>query len=410
MRSPLGSLLSLRNLAPPTSRPSTGRPSLLTGRTDTRTQELEAFGSVGTLFSIVNRTSNATSQVQWKLYRKPAPGRQVDPDQREQVLRHLALDVWNRPTPFHTRQELVEGGQQHVDLTGEGYVVISRNELTGWPEELWTVRPDRMVPVPSSTDFLAGWIYTGPAGDQKIPLEPAEVIQLRMPNPTDPYRGLGPVQSILVDLDSTKYSAEWNRRFFLNDATPGGVIEVPEELSDESFERLQRQFRQNHQGVRNAHRVAILEGSAKWVDRSFSMRDMQFTELRNVGREVIREAFGIPKFAVGDVDDVNRATADASASWFGEHLTRPRLERWKGALNNDFLPLFGVTGEGVEFDYELDLPDDREADNAELTARSAAVAQLVAAGYDPDDVLAAVGLPKMRRATAPAPVSAGGGA
>ncbi|WP_097865970.1 phage portal protein [Streptomyces sp. rh34] len=360
--------------------------------------QMRAMGSVGTLFSIVNRTSNATAMVEWKLWRKAKSGKKED---RVEVTSHAALDLWNKPNPFMPRQEFVETFQQHVDLVGEGWWVIARHPGSTIPLELWPVRPDRMTPVPSQTSFLAGYIYTSPDGEQ-VPLGLDEVIFLRMPNPLDPYRGMGPVQSVLADLDATRYSAEWNRNFFLNSAEPGGIIEVPTPLSDPDFDQLRDRWNEQHRGVANAHRVAILE-HGKWIDRKLSQRDMQFVELRSVSRAVLREAYGISAFALGEVTDINRATAEASKAWFADQLTVPRLERIKGALNHDLLPLFGATARDLEWDYENPVPADPEAEAAQLTARSAAAATLRDAGWEPDDVLSVVGLPAMRAAASPAP-------
>lgn len=360
------------------------------GATSSRTAQMAAMGSVGTLFAIVNRLSNATSQVDWRLYRKAKNG---NPDERVEVTSHAALDLWNKPNAWMPRQEFVEATEQHIELTGEGWWVIYRSPRAPMPLEMWPVRPDRMEPVPSATGFVAGYVYTGPAGE-KIPLGVDEVIFLRMPNPLDPYRGMGPVQSILTDLDATRYSAEWNRNFFLNSAEPGGLIQVDRRLSDPEFDELRMRWNEQHRGVAAAHRVAILE-QGTWVDRKYSQRDMQFAELRTVSRDVIREAFGIPGFAIGELTDVNRATADASALWFATYLTVPRLERIKAALNHDLLPMFGATAEGLEFDYDSPIPDDEEAENAELTAKSNAAAVLVEAGWQPDAVLSTVGLPAM---------------
>lgn len=293
----------------------------------------------------------------------------------------------------NTRQEFVESVQQHIDLTGEGWWVIARNpRFRSVPLELWPVRPDRMGPVPSRDEFIAGYIYRSPDGEQ-VPLKRDEVIQLRMPSPLDPYRGMGPVQSILTDLDSTQYSAEWNRNFFLNSATPGGIIEVPNNWSDDDFEEFRDRWDEQHRGVAAAHRVGILEGGAKWVERTYSMRDMQFVELREVSSKVIREAFGMPKFAIGDVEDVNRATAEASKTWFAEMLTVPRLERFKQALNEDFLPLFGATTDGLEFDYCDPVPPNAEARDRERASKADAAEKLVRAGYDGESVKEALELP-----------------
>lgn len=353
------------------------------------TAQIKSMGSVGTLFNIVSTTSQAVAEVDWKLWRKAKSGK---PEDRTEVTSHAALDLWNRPNAFMTRQELVETCQQHLDLTGEGWCVVGRNaKLRSIPLELWPVRPDRMAPVPSALDFVAGYVYTSPDGEQ-VPLETDSVLFLRMPNPDDIYRGMGPVQSILIDLDSTRYSAEWNRNFFLNSAEPGGVIEVPNRLDDGVWREMVERWREQHQGVVNAHRVAVIE-AGKWVNRTFSMRDMQFVQLREVAASTIREAFGFPKFASGDPGDVNRATAEAQSVWFAKRLTVPRLSRWKGMLNNDLLPLFGAAGQNLEFDYESPVAEDEEQENAERGSKATAAKTYIDAGFTAESVVEALELP-----------------
>ncbi|MCX4703875.1 phage portal protein [Streptomyces sp. NBC_01373] len=367
--------------------------------------QMRAMSAVGTLFAIVDCTSNATALVDWKLYRKAKSGRKED---RVEVTSHAALDLWNKPNPFMPRQEFVEAQQQHFDLTGEAWWVIARHPGVNLPLEMWPVRPDRMAPVPDRDSFLSGYIYTSPDGEQ-IPLGLDEVIQLRRPNPLDPYRGLSPVLSILPDLDTSRYAAEWARAFFLNSAQPGGIIEVPVHLQDTEFDEMRERWAEQHKGVNNAHRVAIIEHGAKWADRTISQRDMQFVELRGATRDAVREAYRISKTAIGDFEDINRASALAAKSWFAEQQTIPRLERIKGALNFELLPMYGATAAGLEFDYEPPTAPDPEVEALQLTARSGAVAVLVREGFDPAGSLSAVGLPEIAhtgRPAAPAPAPA----
>jgi HK97 family phage portal protein len=355
--------------------------------------QLRAMGSVGTLFAIVDRLATSTAAPNWRLYREAKPGQ--DPDERDEVTSHLALDIWRRPNQFFTRALFVETVQQHFELVGEEWWVIARNpRMRSIPLELWPVRPDRMQPVPSPEDYIVGYVYTSPDGEQ-IPLQLDEVIFVRRPNPYDPYRGIGAVQTILADLEGVRLSAEWNRNFFANSAEPGGLISYDRRLGDTEFNEVRDRWQEQHKGVANAHRVAIIEAGAQWIDRKYSNRDMQFAELRGVSSEVIREAFGIPKFAIGLIDDVNRATAEASRTWFAEQMTVPRLERLKQALNAQFLPLFGATGKAVEFDYESPVPGDREADDRERNSKAKAARDLVEAGWYPTEVLEAVGLPEI---------------
>ena len=253
-----------------------------------------------------------------------------------------------------------------------------------------------MEPVPDPETYLKGWVYTSPDGREKVPLDVADVIQVKFPNPMDPYRGLGPAQAVLVDIEASRYSAEWNRNYFLNSAEPGGVIQVDHSMDDDEWNDLTNRWRDAHRGVARAHRVAVLEAGQTWVQNSHSLRDMDFGNLRNVSRDLIREAWGIHKIMLGNSDDVNRANAQTGEEVFANWSVVPRLDRWKDALNAQFLPLFGSTGENVEFDYIYPLPANREQDNEELTTKSAAAAVLVSAGFDPDDVCEVVGLPSMK--------------
>lgn len=283
----------------------------MTGRSDNETY-MRAFGTAGTVFQIVSLLASASAAPEWRLYRKPkADGRvryttgDQGSDQRTEVLQHLALNVWNKPNRFTTGNQFREAGWQHMELTGEKWWVVARDARATFPTGLWLVRPDRMEPIPSAENYIAGYIYTGPSGE-RVPLQPDEVILTRYPNPLDPYRGLGPVQSVLVDLDAMKYGSEWNRNFFINGAQPGGIVSVPTNLSDDEFDQFSNRWRESHQGVSRAHRVAILEGGATWVPTQQSIRDMDFSNLRNVSRDVIREAWGIHKSMLGNADDVNR--------------------------------------------------------------------------------------------------------
>lgn len=406
MKSPIGTLVrSMKNKTPIDYSPN-GRFNLpwFGVRTDAQAQ-LAAMGAVGTLFAIVHRTSNATAQVNWRLFRKKTDARRTtaSPDMdepRTEVTRHAAIDLWNKPNKFMTGFQFREAAQQHVDLTGESYIVVYSE--FNIPLELWPVRPDRMTPVPSSTDFLAGWVYTGPNGE-RVPLNVGEVIPVQMPNPLDPYRGLGPVQAAMVDLDSTRYSAEWNRNFFINGAEPGGIVEYPDGLSEEEFKQQVTRWREQHQGVHNAHRVAMIE-KGHWVERKYNQKDMQFAELRKLGSEFIMEAFGIHSHMLGKTEDVNKANAQEAERHFARWLTTPRVLRWKEALNFHLLPMFGPPAEGLEFDHDTVVPEDREADDRERTSKAQS-AQLILSTeqFEPEDVLTAFGLPPMRVKT-PAPV------
>lgn len=421
VRSPLGVLASAFNRSPVPQASdrwdATGtawmRPS------SDRTAQLEAYSQVSTLRQVVHSLSEDTSRVEWHMHRirqrssaNPSSCPLCDKDNVDLLTDHPALTRWESPNDFFTGQEFIEGFQQHVELTGEGYWVLDILEAGdfGGPMEMWYARPDRMAPVKSKTEFLTGWVYRGPDGEL-VPLTRQQVIQLKSPDPIDIYRGSGPVSTLLTDIRASVKSALWTDNFFENSAMPGGIIEIENGLEDTQFTKLIQRWREQHKGVSNAHRVAILEHGGKWKDRSFSPKDMILTDLRQFSNDQIRQAWGFPEFASGVLEDANRASSEASDAWYTQRLIVPRLDKIKMTLNKRYLPLWGVTGKNVEFAYSNPVPPNVESENATRENKAIVYKTLVDAGVHPDDAAAWAGLPPMRvverRNADPAPVGAG---
>jgi HK97 family phage portal protein len=396
VKSVFGGLADLVNRSPVPLSPSGRGASVFTtaASRSNRSAQLSAMETVSTMFSITSLLAEAVAAVDWQLCRThDGRGRIAQEDPRV-VTDHLALRVWNNPNPFMSRQEYVETVQQHIDLVGEGWGVLDFYDAAQtMPREIWPVRPDLMNVVPDPDAFIAGYWYASPDG-QQMPLSVNEILRIKMPNPRDPYRGMGPVQSLMADLDGIRYSAEWNRNFFLNSAEPGGIIEFEGNMSDPDFEKFTRRWNEQHRGVSKAHRVALLE-KGKWVSNSFSQKDMQFVELQDVSRDKVREAYRVHKHMLGQSDDVNRANAAAADYTFAKRLVVGRLERWKGMLNSQFLPRFGATGQGVYFDYCNPVPEDQELENATMLAQANSFKLLIEAGVDADAAAEVCDLPPL---------------
>jgi len=98
---------------------------------------------------------------------------------------------------------------------------------------------------------------------------------------------------------------------------------------------------------------------------------------------------------LGMSDDINRANAEAAEDVYARWVLKPHLDRIRSALNEQFLPLFGSSGEGMEFDFDDPSLEDSEATNSTLTAKTNAAKTLVDAGGKFEAVLEALGLPKI---------------
>ncbi len=337
---------------------NTERPPLTTGSRfgfggtfqDRTAGPLGQMTSSGWLFAVIDKIATNVAAAEWIVSQVNSRGEvtQLPPVNPLSVL-------WANPNPFYTRNEFIETLDQHFELVGEMWVIIVRDSITGKiPVELWPVRPDRMTPIPSPTEFVSGYWYT--IGSEKVRLDPEDVIFIRRPSPTNPYRGIGVVQSIISDVESENAAGQWTRNFFRNSAIPGGIIEVEEDLSDADFERVVERWRVQHQGQNNAHRVAFLE-RGKWVDRRFTNSDIQLEQLRNLNRDLILGAFTMPLSIMGVTENVNRANAEAGLVQFTEGIVVPRLRRLEESINTHLAQFFG---ENLRIDFINPTPKNKE--------------------------------------------------
>lgn len=310
--------------------------------------QLASMGTVGWLFAGVDRIASSVAAPEWRLLRRA--GRDDEP---EAVSDHPLWDLWDRPNPFETRFTFLEASSQHFELTGEIWWLIVRDSR-GVPAELWLLRPDRMRPIPHPTEYIAGYEYA--IGGARIFLEREDVIFIKRPSPLDPYRGIGTVQAMLVDLGSERLAARWNRAFFENDATPGGIIRMDESMSDPEFDKAVQRWNDQHRGVSNAHRVAFIERGT-FQERKYTMRDMQFGEMRRLSRDLILGALGISSAILGVSENVNRANAEASEVMFSRRVLVPRLTRIQMAANTQLAPAFDPS---LYFEYVDPTPADRQ--------------------------------------------------
>ena len=95
---------------------------------------------------------------------------------------------------------------------------------------------------------------------------------------------------------------EFGSRFFGNGARPGSVLEHPGKLNKEAYDRL-KILEERHQGLSNAHRVAILEEGMKLHEVGIPPEDAQFLETRKFQTLEIARIYRIPPHMLADLSE-----------------------------------------------------------------------------------------------------------
>lgn len=93
-------------------------------------------------------------------------------------------------------------------------------------------------------------------------------------------RGLSPVEYARQGIGMGLAAQEYGARFFDQDSTPGGVIEVPAEMPPEKTAEMARSWARKHAGKQKNGLPGVLVGGAKWTQTAVTNEQAQFLETR----------------------------------------------------------------------------------------------------------------------------------
>lgn len=312
-------------------------------------------------YACITARAEAVGDIQLKLIRS---GKEIDS--------HESLAVLRKPNPYMTTHDLLQATQTFKDLDGNAFWYLARENGKGRIREIYIMRPDKVLIVPSKENPLAvaGYVYVQNDG-QRIPFEPNQVLHHKNFNPLGnhpfPHRGMSVMEASHMAVDTDNEARTWNYNFFRNSAKPDGVLQYSGDgtLSSDDYLRIKEQWNQTHQGSENAHRTAILSGGIEWKELTRTQKDMEFTVQRTFSRDEILALFRTPKTIVGITDDVNRANAEASIYIYNLRTVKPLMQHLVDTLNEFYLPEWE---QGLSFAFVSPVPEDRVSVIAAYTA------------------------------------------
>lgn len=252
-------------------------------------------------------------------------------------------------------------------------------------------------------------------------------------------RGISRVEALKDNFGLAIALESYAARFFGQGVSMAGHIEFPANLTPEQARDLSDGFSARHGGFRKSHKVGVLSGGAKFVSTSIENDKAQFLDSRRMAVEDVARAFNIPTMFLGLPGTNTYSSAEQNAIQFVTHTVRPLVQKLEGAfstllntepggefafvkfsidglLRGDANSRFAAYSNGLQSGW-LTLNDVRRLEDlapleggdtarvplanislsdAGLIAEDKKVMmaqRLVTAGFDPAEVLAAIGLP-----------------
>jgi HK97 family phage portal protein len=177
---------------------------------------------------------------------------------------------------------------------------------------------------------------------EKKPLSTEEIIFI--PDVVRPgaIRGVSRVDALKDNFGLAKALETYAARFFGYGATTSGIIEYPHDLTYEQSQALAAAFDSKHKGLRRAHKTGVLSGGATYKPTSVSNDQAQFLDSRRMAVEDVARAFNVPPHLLGLSGTNSYASVEQNNLAWVTHGLRPIIAKIEGALS----PLLALSPNG----------------------------------------------------------------
>ena len=248
--------------------------------------------------------------------------------------------------------------------------------------------------------------------------------------------GTSRIEEVKNTLGLAKALDEFASRYFSNGANAGGIIEFPGNLTQEQAKDVVEAFEAGHKGLRKSHKPGVLSGGAKFQKIGSDAEQAQMLESRQFAVEEIARVFRVPPSMIGSLmpGAASYASVEHNAIQFVRYSLTPLITaieeahnrlltgdafmrvNMDGLLRGDSATQAQVFSTAMQAGYMSvndvrGLMDMRPVDGGDLprvplanisvgaaslieeAQRVDMASKLVQSGYDPAQVLSALGLP-----------------
>lgn len=236
-----------------------------------------------------------------------------------------------RQTAFEARELLVRS----LDLAGNGLGRVERDRA-GEVVALWP-SPPRYVTVERLQSGRLRYVFDWPGRAPVTLLEGAgEVLHVRAAT-SDGELGRSPLQVARGSLQLAMSQMQTAQSLMINSLRPSATASHPGKLSDKARANIEQSFEQQAGGPYQAGRMLVLEEGLKLEPWSFSPKDAEFLQQRQVSNEDVARIFGVPPAVLGIGERPTYGSAVEESRQLVASCLAPLAARVEAALMRDLL-------------------------------------------------------------------------
>lgn len=314
-----------------------------------------------------------------------------------------SLNILESPWPGGTTGDLLATMLLQADFAGNAYVTQIGDQLVclrpDWVDILLGER--RYIDTTGRPGTVGlekiGYSYTQggrDSGATPVTFLPDDVAHFApQPDPLASYRGMSWLTPVVREIQADGAMTAHKLRFFENAATPNLAVSLQNITDPTQFQTFVDAMDETHKGWENAYKTLYLGAGADVTVIGTDLSQLDFRAVAGFGETRLAQAAGVPptvaclseglqgsSLNAGNFGQARRQFADITLS----HL-------WRNAAGS-LATLVPAPGGRLWYDAR-DIPFLREdqKDQSEIQqTQSAAIRQLVDAGFKPETVIAAV--------------------
>lgn len=187
-------------------------------------------------------------------------------------------------------------------------------------------------------------------------------------------RGISRVKMLKEDFGLAIALRNFASTFFGNGTSMNGVIEYPGNLTAEQAKDLSDSFDARHRGWRRGHKTGVLTGGAAFKATQIDPEKSQAIEARRLAVEDVARAFGVPNHLMGIPGTTSYASVEESNRQFISSTLRPIAAKIENGMTS-LMPRYpGGEAAFVRFTFDALL-------RADLQARASAYSTGLQSGW-----------------------------
>lgn len=296
-----------------------------------------------------------------------------------EVLDHPAMALLSNPNNLDTGIEYRTLGHYFANISGNQY--WQHNATTSKPPTIikhlqpqWTnVRPDE--------DGVATYYDYGRNRTAIVTLPAESVVHFRrFPSPWNPLMGVGDYHAVAREAGIIQAALMYEESFWANSARPDAIIKVAVGTPPAVIDQIRAAFMGRHRGPNKGHEP-LIGNDLEVMPLGWAPKDMDYKEGYLRMKQAIFHASGVTIAMLDPTESSISIGAGAAASSartiYLSQTILPRMAAWCEALNEKYLPLFGVEPGEMWFAPDNPVPEDEEKEAEAARADVAAAIRTI---------------------------------